>query len=71
LLRAGHPPAAALTGGFHDAFAVTAGLALVAAAVAAILIRRAGPAARTASPAASPALASASQTVVRGDDDDN
>jgi EmrB/QacA subfamily drug resistance transporter len=71
LLRAGHPPAVALTGGFHDAFAVTAGLGLVAAAVAAILIRRAGPAAVAVSPAASPAPAAVSQTVFPGDDDDS
>jgi len=44
LLREGHSPAVALTDGFHDAFAITAGLALAAAAVAAIFIRRAGPA---------------------------
>jgi predicted MFS family arabinose efflux permease len=44
LLRARHPAAVALTGGFHDAFAVTSGLAL-AALVAATLIRRARPAA--------------------------
>ena len=44
LLRAGDPAAVALTGGFHDAFAVTSGLAL-AALVAATLIRRARPAA--------------------------
>src|SRR5215472_16991757 len=69
LLRAGHPPAVALTGGFHDAFAVTAGLALAAAAVAAIFIRRAGPAARPALPAASPATAS--QTPFPGDNDDS
>jgi len=71
LLRAGHPPAVALTGGFHDAFAVTAGLALAAAAAAAIFIRRAGPAARPASPAASPAPATVSQTPFPGDDDDS
>ena len=35
LLHAGHPAAAALTGGFHDAFAVTGALALAAAAIAA------------------------------------
>src|SRR6516165_3240451 len=43
LLRAGHSPAVALTGGFHDAFVITAVLALAAAGVAAIFIRRAGP----------------------------
>ena len=41
LLHSGHPAAAALTGGFHDAFAVTGGLALTAAAVAIGVIRRA------------------------------
>src|SRR5262245_38016968 len=40
-LRAGHPPAAALTAGFHDVFVITAGLALAGALVAAILVRRA------------------------------
>ena len=40
LLHAGHPPAAALTGGFHDAFILTGALALAAALVAATLIRR-------------------------------
>jgi len=39
LLRAGHPQAAALAGGFHDAFMLTGALALAAAA-AATLIRR-------------------------------
>jgi len=46
LLRAGHPAAVALTGGFHDAFAVTGGLALAAALVTATLVGRARPAAR-------------------------
>ena len=40
LLHAGHPPAAALTGGFHDAFILTGALALAGALVAATLIRR-------------------------------
>ena len=40
LLHAGHPPAAALTGGFHDAFILTGVLALAAAIAAATLIRR-------------------------------
>jgi MFS family permease len=40
LLRAGHPRDVALTAGFHDVFAVTAGLALAAAIVAAALVRR-------------------------------
>jgi MFS family permease len=66
LLRAGHPLAVALTGGFHDAFVVTAVLALAAAGVAAIFIRRAGRAAR---PPASPAPAAVSQAPLPGDDD--
>ena len=40
LLHTGHPPAAALTGGFHDAFILTGALALAAAIAAATLIRR-------------------------------
>src|SRR5262249_11205138 len=47
-LHAGPPPAEALTAGFHEAFAVTAGLAVAAAAVAASFIRRAEPADRAA-----------------------
>jgi len=42
-LRAGHPPAVALTTGFHAVFAVTACLALGGALVAATLIHRARP----------------------------
>jgi len=41
LLRAGHPAAVALTGGFHEAFAVTGGLALAAALLAATFVGRA------------------------------
>jgi hypothetical protein len=70
LLRAGHPSAVALTGGFHDAFVVTAVLALAAAGVAAIFIRRAGPAARLPASVASPAPAAVSQTPFPGDDHD-
>jgi len=66
-LRAGHPPAVALTDGFHDAFAVTAGLALAAAAVAAIFIRRAGSAALVASLAP----ATASETLAQGHGDES
>jgi len=44
LLHAGHPRAVALTAGFHDAFAITGGLAVAAAIVAATLIRRGQPA---------------------------
>jgi EmrB/QacA subfamily drug resistance transporter len=70
LLRAGDPAAVALTDGFHDAFAVTAGLAIAAAAVAAVFIRRTEPDARAASPAPSQAPAGASQSLSSGDDDD-
>ena len=66
LLRAGHPAAAALTGGFHDAFAVTGALAVVGAAVAATLIGR-----PAAAPPASPDLAAPSPGVSRGDRDDS
>ncbi len=59
LLHSGHPAAAALTGGFHDAFAVTGGLALTAAAVAIGFIRRAPAAAPAAEPPASTALGEA------------
>ena len=70
LLHAGHPAAAALTGGFHDAFAVTGALALTAAAVAIGFVRRA-PAAAPAAPPASPGPAAASPGVSHGDRDDN
>ena len=70
LLHAGHPPAAALTAGFHDAFTVTGGLALAAAFAAATLIRRAQPAA-PAPPSASAAPATAVQTFSPGDHDDS
>jgi EmrB/QacA subfamily drug resistance transporter len=40
LLRAGHPLAAALTGGFHDVFAVTGALAVAGALVTVTLMRR-------------------------------
>ena len=56
LLHSGHPPAVALTAGFHDAFAITGALALAAAAVAATLIRRRQPAALGAPPRVSPAV---------------
>jgi EmrB/QacA subfamily drug resistance transporter len=52
-LRAGHPPTTALTAGFHDAFAITACLALAAAVAAAALIRR-GRSAKPQAPAAQP-----------------
>ena len=70
LLHAGHPPAVALTAGFHDAFTVTGGLALAAALAAAALIRRAQPAA-PAPPSASAAPATAVQTFSPGDHDDS
>ena len=69
LLRAGHPHATALTAGFHDAFAVTGGLALAAALVAVGFIRR--PAAAPAASPASPGLAAAAQTISHGDGDDD
>ena len=61
LLHSGHPAAAALTGGFHDAFAVTGALALAATLVAATLVRGIP---------ASPGLAAASPSVSPGDRDD-
>jgi len=70
LLHSGHPPAVALTAGFHDAFTVTGGLALAAALAAAALIRRAQPAA-PAPPSASAAPATAVQTFSPGDHDDS
>jgi len=69
LLRTGHSPAVALTGGFHSAFALTAGLALAGAVVAITLIGRApGPA---VSPPRRRDLTGASQTHSRGDRDDS
>jgi len=70
LLNAGHPPAVALTAGFHDAFTVTGGLALAAALAAAALIRRAQPAA-PAPPSAAAAPATAVQTFSPDDHDDS
>jgi predicted MFS family arabinose efflux permease len=69
-LRAGHSPAAALTAGFHDVFAITAGLALAGALAVAILVRRGRPAA-AAEPPASPAPGQAVQAVTSGDHDDS
>ena len=54
LLRAGHPAAAALPGGFHDAFAVTGALALPPPVAATLIGRARAPA---AVPPASPAPA--------------
>jgi MFS family permease len=65
LLHAGRPPAVALTGGFHSAFAITGALALAAALVTVILIRR-NPVAEPLAPAD---LATATQTVSAGDVD--
>jgi len=42
LIRTGDRPAAALTGGFHDVYAITGALAIAAAVVAATVIRRRG-----------------------------
>jgi EmrB/QacA subfamily drug resistance transporter len=61
LLRAGHSPASALTGGFHAVFAITGALAVAAALVAVTLMRR------TTAPA-EPFLP-ADQTVSTGDTD--
>jgi EmrB/QacA subfamily drug resistance transporter len=63
LLHAGRPAAAALTGGFHGAFAVTGALAVAGALVAVTLVRRA-PAAGSSVPAD---LATATQTASTGD----
>ena len=70
LLHSGHPAAAALTGGFHEAFAVTGALALAATLVAIGFVRR-SPAAAPVAPPASPGLAAASPSVSHGDRDDN
>jgi hypothetical protein len=45
LTSSGHGPLAALNGGYHLAFLIGAGFALLAAAVAAVLIRAEAPAA--------------------------
>jgi predicted MFS family arabinose efflux permease len=66
MLRAGHPRAAALTAGFHGAFAVTSGLALASALVSVSLIGRVRPAASPEAPTAYPAPAATSQTLFRG-----
>ena len=59
LLHAGHPPAAALTAGFHSAFAVTAALALAAAAVTVVCM----PAHARSRPATSAPLSNAGEPV--------
>jgi len=71
VLRAGHPRAAALTAGFHGAFAVTGALALAAALIAATLIGRVRPAASPQAPAAYPAPPTTSQALFRGDRHDS
>ena len=68
LLHAGHPLAAALTGGFHDAFAVIGVVAVVGALVAVTLVRRT-PAAAAAEPSVSVDPTTVHQTVSRGDID--
>jgi hypothetical protein len=67
LLHTGHPAAAALTGGFHGAFAVTGALAVAGALVAVTLVRRAP----AAGPAVSADLTTAAQTVSTGDNNVN
>ena len=68
LLHAGHSTAAALTGGFHDAFAVTGALAVVGALVAVTLIRRTS-AAAAAEPSVPADLTAADQTISLGEPD--
>ena len=70
LLRAGHPAASALTGGFHHAFAITGALALAAAAVAIGFIRSAPVAVVAAEPPTSPAPGEAARALGPGDRDD-
>jgi len=69
LLHEGHPAAAALTGGFHDAFAVTGALAVAGALVAVTLIRRTRRAAGQAEPSVPGDLTTASQAFSSGDID--
>jgi predicted MFS family arabinose efflux permease len=71
LLRSGHPPAVALTAGFHNAFAVTGGLGLAAAVVAATLLRRVQPAALATPPPTCAAQAAAGRALSPGDHDDS
>ncbi|HYB49379.1 MAG TPA: DHA2 family efflux MFS transporter permease subunit [Streptosporangiaceae bacterium] len=68
LLHAGHPLAAAQTGGFHSAFAVVGVVAVVGALVAVTLVRRT-PAAVAAEPSVSADLTTVHQTLSRGDID--
>ena len=60
--------AAALTGGFHDAFAVTGALAVVGALVAVTLIRRTS-AATAAEPSVPADLTAVDQTISLGEPD--
>jgi EmrB/QacA subfamily drug resistance transporter len=71
MLRAGHPRAAALTAGFHGAFAVTGALALAGVLIAATLTGRVRPASSPQAPAAYTAPATTSQTLSRGDRHDS
>jgi EmrB/QacA subfamily drug resistance transporter len=71
LLRSGHTHALALTAGFHDAFALTGGLAVAGAAVAVILIRRAPRPAPEVSDAAPQELTGASRPAVEVTAEDN
>jgi len=68
LLHSGHPLHAALSGGFHDAFAVIGVVAVVGALAAVTLVRRT-PAAAAAEPSASADLTTVNQTVSPGDID--
>jgi len=68
LLHAGHPLAAALTGGFHDAFAVIGVVAVAGVLVTVTLIRRTSTVA-AAEPSVSADLTTANQTISRGDID--
>jgi len=69
-LRAGHPPAVALTAGFHDVFVITGVLALAGALVAATLIGRGRPAAVAVEPPASTASGQSARALSSGDRDD-
>lgn len=69
-LRAGQPPAAALTAGFHGVFVITAALALAGAVAAAVLVGRGRPAAAAAEPHASPASGPEVQALTSGDHHD-
>jgi predicted MFS family arabinose efflux permease len=71
LLHSGHRPAVALTGAFHDVFAITGALALAGALVVATLIRRARSGAAADEPPSYPAPAQAAQILGPGDRDDS